>query len=113
MRRLEDSLRCLALSAKFPDPGRAIAFRIAGIEKSNPEDFIKRSFGILRAIGIIGPETKRTHYRQHGPEDMDGCPHDVLAAIALRIVHENSLRILGISVEQLASELATVEKRKQ
>jgi hypothetical protein len=44
---------------------------------------------------------------------MDGCPHEILAAIALRVLHENSLRILGISVEKLASDIATAEKEKQ
>ncbi len=113
MRRLEESLKCIGMFAKFPDPGRAIAFRITGIEGSSPQDFVKRAHGILRAIGMINPETKRTHYKQYGPDDMDGCPHEILAAIALRVLHENSLRILGISVEKLASDIATAEKEKQ
>lgn len=110
-RKLEDSLKCLAMRANFKDPSRSIAIRMCGIDKCESQtEFIIRANGILRAIGMMNPETKRSHYKQFGPEDMDMCAPEVLAAIALRILDSNSQRLLGICIEQLASDMATIEK---
>lgn len=112
MSKLEEALRCFAAIRPVADPVRHIAFRISGIENSGQADFVRRSLGILCAIGCIDPCIKRSHYKQYGPEDMDNCPPDVLAAICLRILNDRTMSIFGCSIEDVASDLVEIERRK-
>jgi hypothetical protein len=110
-RKLEDSLRCLALKFGSRNPSMAIAARIFAIDGCQEGDFIRRADVILRAIGAIDPETKRSHYKQFGDEYTDCLPPEILAAIALRILNRNCERLFGVCVEQIASDMATLDKK--
>lgn len=112
MTKLEEALRCFGSIKPVGDPVRCMAFRISGIENSKQDEFVRRSLGILCAIGSIDPTIKRTHYKQFSAKDLDDCPPDAMAAVCLRIMHEKTMALFGISIEDFAEELASIERRK-